>query len=766
MKKTVMRVSSRKSISVFVLFCLSSCLGLYEDQAFKMDWIIENMDKPLEGVSMKDGGFVLLSRSGLLGRINPRGKIQWRHSLEPEGKVFDLDERNGDIRSLTSKSPGVVDLRTWSPDEGHLLKEEIKLLILDESLLKILDTGETEQSLKEIPIPSVVGRTCKRIKELIIYCENQNKEFAGYFDIQRINAGMREHAIEDDVHLMTTFRDAEGPLVMNHGYLEYRNGDSVSVIHPCSPEIFIELFLQCQGDKCSVTLDTETIFFKHNRDGSLLGNRWIRNEGMASIVAAHILPYWTDDNQSSNSSEEGSVSFGILNVFKRFGDRLTRHALFLKHRLENIFHREVNDFGIRKVIVAITDYGKVYGLDSKNGKILWQLMLGLHGFEDPSLFVLRSEGKPLCAVIFKNSNGHHVTIFNSMLGKVHSERVLEGVVTQAFSLHFHIHDDIRPIMIVMENGDVEIEPVSNDKKILQEIQKKQTYILSLKNKNNLIGSRVELKRNGGDPYVSKHIDDRVHSLGRVMADRSVLFKYVNPNLVAVLAESVDLGSITLLLVDMVTGRILFSLSHKRVSGPFTLVHSENWIVYSYYNEKSRRTEVGSLELFEGNTQRQSYILGNAHIMTMADTTTEKGITSKYLLMATSQGIVYNIPRSLLDPRRPNMNTPMDMREPGLLPYIPELHLSSESVLNYNRTIIGPKKIITAHTGLESTSIVFVYGADLYCTQVHPSKGFDLLKDDFDYYVIASVLMGLVIAAYATKKVGAEQECEASMEIII
>ena len=33
----------------------------------------------------------------------------------------------------------------------------------------------------------------------------------------------------------------------------------------------------------------------------------------------------------------------------------------------------------------------------------------------------------------------------------------------------------------------------------------------------------------------------------------------------------------------------------------------------------------------------------------------------------------------------------------------------------------------------------------------PSKGFDLLKDDFDHYVIASVLAALVAAAYATRR---------------
>lgn len=38
---------------------------------------------------------------------------------------------------------------------------------------------------------------------------------------------------------------------------------------------------------------------------------------------------------------------------------------------------------------------------------------------------------------------------------------------------------------------------------------------------------------------SKNLVERVHSQGRVLPDRSVLYKYINPNLVAVFTESQD-----------------------------------------------------------------------------------------------------------------------------------------------------------------------------------------------------------------------------------
>jgi hypothetical protein len=145
------------------------------------------------------------------------------------------------------------------------------------------------------------------------------------------------------------------------------------------------------------------------------------------------------------------------------------------------------------------------------------------------------------------------------------------------------------------------------------------------------------------------------------------------------------------------------------------------------------------------------ISGPSYISALRDTVTVKGITTKHLLLATASGSVYNIPRQFLDPRRPSMSTPPEMREPGLPPYVPELSFPPEVILNYNQTITSPRGIVTSPTGLESTSVVFVFGLDLFCTWVTPSKGFDLLKDDFDHYVIASVLFGLTASAYITRK---------------
>jgi hypothetical protein len=67
-----------------------------------------------------------------------------------------------------------------------------------------------------------------------------------------------------------------------------------------------------------------------------------------------------------------------------------------------------------------------------------------------------------------------------------------------------------------------------------------------------------------------------------------LSQYMNPNLAMVVGQGVDSAAktfITVHLMDLVTGRVFFTAAHKRVLPPFHAVLSENWAVYTYFNDK-------------------------------------------------------------------------------------------------------------------------------------------------------------------------------------
>jgi ER membrane protein complex subunit 1 len=120
------------------------------------------------------------------------------------------------------------------------------------------------------------------------------------------------------------------------------------------------------------------------------------------------------------------------------------------------------------------------------------------------------------------------------------------------------------------------------------------------------------------------------------------------------------------------------------------------------------------------------------------------------------GAVVEMAWALLDPRRHSMIAPEKQREEGIIPYIPELPLQHETMINYNQTIANIRGIYSSPSGLESTCLVLIYGLDLFVTRVSPSKTFDLLKEDFDYFLISIVLVGLTTATYIVKHLAAKK----------
>jgi len=79
-----------------------------------------------------------------------------------------------------------------------------------------------------------------------------------------------------------------------------------------------------------------------------------------------------------------------------------------------------------------------------------------------------------------------------------------------------------------------------------------------------------------------------------------------------------------------------------------------------------------------------------------------------LIVGTSLGAIVEMPWVLLDPRRPVSSTTQG-REEGAIPYIPELPIPTENIINYNQTIKRLHNIYTAPSGLESTCLVVATG---------------------------------------------------------
>lgn len=66
----------------------------------------------------------------------------------------------------------------------------------------------------------------------------------------------------------------------------------------------------------------------------------------------------------------------------------------------------------------------------------------------------------------------------------------------------------------------------------------------------------------------------------MLGDRSVLYKYLNPNLVAIMTADNTHTTLSLYLVDAVSGQVIYTFKHDRASEPVHLLHCESWIAVS------------------------------------------------------------------------------------------------------------------------------------------------------------------------------------------
>ncbi|CAB1335856.1 unnamed protein product, partial [Coregonus sp. 'balchen'] len=438
-------------------------------------------------------------------------------------------------------------------------------------------------------------------------------------------------------------------------------------------------------------LDT-TLIFPLDLNGRVV---WTREEALADVVTMEMVDLPLTGTQAELEGEFGKKADGLFPmVLKRLSSQVILLQVWLAHLWKMFYEarkprsqvkNEVtietlsrDEFNLQKMMVMVTASGKVrgeerkgglFGIDSKSGSILWKHYLeNVQPNAAFKLIVQRTTAHfphpPQCTLLIKDKDTGLATlhVFNPIFGrKSHiALPALPRPILQSLLLPVIDQDYAKVLLLVDDQYKVTAFP--STKNVLQQLQEMTSSIFFY--------------------------------LGRVMGDRSVLYKYLNPNLLAVVTESTDAhperAFVGVFLVDGVTGRIIHEAVQRKARGPVHFVHSENWVVYEYWNTKSRRNEFSVLELFEGTELYNSTVFS-----------------------------------SLDRPYLPQ----------NLIPYAPEMPILTEWFINYNQTV----------------SRVVAYGLDIYQTRVYPSKQFDVLKDDYDYVLISSVLFALFFATMISKR---------------
>ncbi|KAF9075476.1 DUF1620-domain-containing protein [Rhodocollybia butyracea] len=588
---------------------------------------------------------------------------------------------------------------------------------------------------------------------------------------------------------------------------------------------------------------------------------WTREEGLAELNAAKFveLPERVSGLTGEGRSEEGFVG-RLVRQIKDVKDLPSYLVRFSKRFATGSYESATSSasvlpspsvpqlpfrdaFGFRQVLVASTTYGKVYGIDTSNGDILWNRVLGVGSKAHErgakvtpipdKLFVTKTVGDVdgdtlkagpeivlLAKITSEESASEDILLFhlNALTGQdavkvLAVDGPLEGLFVTSRpiqNVYMLQSDEIK--VIVLLDSDLKVYLYPDDTVSKNMFAKAATTLtvpltqVSQEGQRKLIGHQFGSKSYTEDEMehsafptwtlslpdgqdvqsLITPIRDPVASIGKVLGNRTTLYKYLNPHMVLVLTAPHSSSALNpnahcgLYLLDSVKGSIVYqvALPIGRKTCNVKAAFTENWLVYHYYDDEhqgpgqTKGYKMVTVELYEGKevddktrsseissysdkmldltAYEQSFVYPHA-ISAIALTSTKFGITSKDIIVANVNGKIQSFSRRLVNPRRPVGRKPnSEETEEFLVQYDPLLPDDSRKVFSHNYDVAHARFITTSPALLESTSLVFVYGLDLFLSRVAPSNTFDVLNESFNKVQLVLTVIGLLGAIFVTR----------------
>ncbi|RAL12728.1 uncharacterized protein BO97DRAFT_470195 [Aspergillus homomorphus CBS 101889] len=500
---------------------------------------------------------------------------------------------------------------------------------------------------------------------------------------------------------------------------------------------------------------------------------WTRYEALTGALAAS----WVETDGSEDLVHQLEVE-GHESVYKAYVHRVKRHVRDLQHLpewlkglpnriLTSILTDEVSNldsFGISKPVIVAAKNGRVYALDAGNhGAVSWAVKAA----EKDSWDVKAIVAQPGSATIYAD-DGSSVTL-DVTSGKILARTPGTAIKIRSVAV---VNDGAAPVTIGIKEDGTPLESLDLP-----------GFFVTLSDDGRVLGWAAKDNKTPvwqflpaqGEKIVhatARPAHDPVASIGKVLGNRSVLYKYLNPNLALITA--VGKNTATFYLLDAVSGRILHTSVQEGVdpTQPIASTISENWFAYSFYadvtsSSSAKGYQLVISELYESPSPNDRgpldaasnyssftslpspHIISQAFVIPepishMTVTQTRQGITTRNLLctLPLSNAII-GIPRPVLDPRRPVDRDPTSTEaEEGLFKYNPYLEFEGRWYLTHSRSVAGIKKVLSSPTLLESTSLIFAFGGDVFATRATPSQAFDVLGKGFSKLQLVLTILAL------------------------
>ncbi|KAG6003152.1 hypothetical protein E4U21_002306 [Claviceps maximensis] len=543
---------------------------------------------------------------------------------------------------------------------------------------------------------------------------------------------------------------------------------------------------------------------------------WTRHEGLSGAVAA----VWADIPEVEKLAQ-ALAEEAHANPAAAFVHRVKRHFADLQHLpaylahlpqriadsisgadssgITQTLHRDV--FGFNKIAVLATRRGRFFGLDTgHHGKVLWskdvfQLQpgatLSIKGMvakdNEGLVTVIGSNGeravmRALTGQVVEDGGREAASSSSSSSSKIVSTAVIHGNTTKW-------------LFALASNGlpafDVPIETLPKDTVVVRDGNQGLKGI-KFSSKDGMV-SRTEiweLRVGTGERIMDvATLPDHnpIASIGRVLGDRKVAYKYLNPNTVVVAIVQEATSKLSVQLVDTVSGQVLSSQTYSGVDATKSVscAMAENWYACTFFgdytvNDGTSRTikgyQIVTSDLFESPESNDRGPLGDEEtfsslnpvdtpsgvplpwvtsqaivlsqpLQKLTTTQTLQGIASRQLLayLPESHGILA-IPRQVIDPRRPVDREPTaaEVEAESLIKYSPQFEIDGRGIISHELDVLGVEDIITTPAAVESTSLLLAYGIDIFGTRSTPSGLFDILGKGFNKVTLVGTVLALFV----------------------
>lgn len=305
-----------------------------------------------------------------------------------------------------------------------------------------------------------------------------------------------------------------------------------------------------------------------------------------------------------------------------------------------------------------------------------------------------------------------------------------------------------------------------------------------------------------------------HYIPATFAGENLVYKFLDSNLFAVSVKAELSDTLQVFLIDGVTGKIVYKFSEVNVAvnEPADMVLCENYFILAFkraskssglpiqvlsvtefyesneekdtikmlkdkylsHSPRLEKTEYSSTMLETPFVVQESYIL-TVDVKRLGLTQSKAHVTSKMLLLITSNDQVYSIEHAMWSARReskaateakaqkeletatmlPQPKYMLNQTEEAIIdvksnqypPYDGVLAQKNTRFISYDLQLVDLKEIYTFATGLESTSAVLITGHDIFYARVTAESIFDRLHEDFKAQLLIAGVGGLIALVY-------------------